>query len=86
MMDLCVSVDLARIGSSLSSLAICEQVQYSPHFPKGAAPELVVSIDGTPYMVIDPPSGAHVMSELQRDAMERAFWRSVEVVDNGYEE
>ena len=84
MIGLFVTVDTAPVDL-LSPQAICEQVQYSPLFPRGAAFDLTVSIEGSTYLVVDPPSHPHVMNQWQRDALERAFWQSVEILDDGYE-
>jgi hypothetical protein len=32
-----------------------------------------------------PPTIPHVMNQEQHDAMDRAYWRSVEVLDDGSE-
>lgn len=64
--------------------AICEQLHYSPAFPNWAWPNLSVSIDGPVYILIIVTPKPYVMNQAERDAMDRAFWRSVEVVDEGY--
>jgi hypothetical protein len=82
---LLLTVDAAPECGPANSQSIFEQAQCSPLYAKGAMSELVVSIDGPAYLVIDPPSTPHVMNQAQREAMERAFWRSVDVLDDGSE-
>jgi len=48
------------------------------------SPAAIVSIDGPADVVIDPSTIPHVMNQEQREAMERAYWRSVEVLDDGW--
>jgi hypothetical protein len=85
MIGLPLTVDVAHEWALTGSQAIYEQLQYSPLFAQGSESHLVVSIDVPAQLVINPPAAPYVMNQAQRDAMERAFWRSVEVVNDGYE-
>jgi hypothetical protein len=85
MIGLPLTVDIAAECTAVGSQAIYEQLQYSPLFPQGSESHLVVSIHLPAHLIINPPAVPHVMNQAQREAMERAFWRSMEVLHDGYE-
>jgi len=85
MIGLFLTIDVGPGYDFFDPTPICQQLLYSPFYPQGKASDLVVSIDSPVHVLIDPPAKPHVMNQAQRDAMERAFWNSVEVLDDGHE-
>jgi hypothetical protein len=71
-----------------NSQAAFEQTQQPATYASGALPStsLVVTIGQPAVVVIDLPAPLYRMNNAEREAMERAFWRSVVVVDAGSED
>jgi hypothetical protein len=52
----------------------------------GLLPGNVVTIAGSAYINVHTPGQMHLMTQVEREAMDRAFWRSVQIIDDGFEE
>ena len=54
-------------------------------YTSGTHPGLAVAIEGSAYLESSPPQSLHQLSQTGHEAMQRAFWRPAEVLDEGYE-
>lgn len=52
----------------------------------GLLPGNVVTIAGSAYIDVQAPGQMYRMTQTEREAMDRAFWRSVQIIDDGFEE
>lgn len=68
-----------------NSQAAYEQTQCPAFYMPDTLPSLRVAIAQPAMLLIDLPSPLYRMNAAEREAMDRAFWRSVTIVDEGSE-
>lgn len=76
----------AQEQAAMSQPAVYEQVQASPLYLLTQLPGLVVEISEAAYVHITFSTPQRSLNDAERVAMDHAFWRSVQVLDDGFED
>jgi hypothetical protein len=76
---------LAQMGQTRAG-SVQEAPLPTTYAEGGLLPGNVVTIAGSAYINVHAAGQMHHMTQVEREAMDRAFWRSVQVIDDGFEE